>query len=229
MQAGNPFDIIPVDYVCRGMTVAGAALMRGEHAPVYQCGSSDLNLLTIDRAVELVALAHRKHLRTRGDTTLDRVVKSRWDAIAVTPDHPMRIENVRKMTESVDEWLRDPPKGWPEFIRRRLGDLVEHTEDALEAIDKIERMCELYLPFIHDNYFAFVTRNLLRHPVVEPEWDCDPRSIDWRHYWIDVHIPGLRKWCFPLFENKTPESYAPRHPFRLRSPEAAPAPHAEVV
>lgn len=228
-KRGNPFDIIPVDYVCRGMTVAGAALMRGEHAPVYQCGSSDLNLLTIDRAVELVALAHRKHLRTRGDTTLDRVVKSRWDAIAVTPDHPMRIENVRKMTESVDEWLRDPPKGWPEFIRRRLGDLVEHTEDALEAIDKIERMCELYLPFIHDNYFAFVTRNLLRHPVVEPEWDCDPRSIDWRHYWIDVHIPGLRKWCFPLFENKTPESYAPRHPFRLRSPEAAPAPHAEVV
>jgi long-chain acyl-CoA synthetase len=211
------------------MTVAGAALMRGEHAPVYQCGSSDLNLLTIDRAVELVALAHRKHLRTRGDTTLDRVVKSRWDAIAVTPDHPMRIENIRKMTESVDEWLRDPPKGWPEFVRRRLGDLVEHTEGALESIDKIERMCELYLPFIHDNHFAFVTRNLLRHPVLEPEWDCDPRSIDWRHYWIDVHIPGLRKWCFPLFENKTPESYAPRHPFRLRSPEAAPAPHAEVV
>ncbi|PCC74774.1 Male sterility protein [Nannocystis exedens] len=228
-KKGNPFDIIPVDYVCRGMAVAGAALMRGEHAPVYQCGSSDLNLLTIDRAVELVALAHRKHLRTRGDTTLDRVVKSRWDAIAVTPDHPLRIENVRKLTESVDEWLRDPPKGWPEFIRRRLTDLVEHTEDALEAIDKIERMCELYMPFIHDNHFAFVARNLLRHPVVEPEWDCDPRSIDWRHYWIDVHIPGLRKWCFPLFENKTPESYAPRHPFRLRAPEAAPAPHAEVV
>lgn len=228
-KRGNPFDIIPVDYVCRGMTVAGAALMRGEHTPVYQCGSSDLNLLTIDRAVELVALAHRKHLRHHGDSALDRVLKSRWDAIAVTPDHPMRIENVRKLTESVDEWLRDPPKNWPKFVRTRLTELVEHTEDALDAIDKIERMCELYMPFIHDNHFAFVARNLLRHPVVEPEWDCDPRSIDWRHYWIDVHIPGLRKWCFPLFENKTPESYSPRHPFRLRAPEAAPAPQAEVV
>lgn len=225
---GNPFDIIPVDYVTRAMTVAGAALMRGEHEPVYQCGSSDLNRLTIDRAVELVALGHRKHLRTRGDTTVDRVLKSRWDAIAVTPDHYMRVENLRKVTESVDEWLRDPPKGWPGFIRRRLTELTEHTEEALDAIDKIERMCELYLPFIHDNHFAFVTRNLLRHPVVEPEWQCDPRSIDWRHYWIDVHLPGLRKWCFPLFENKTPESYTPRHPFRLRQPEAA-AHHAEVV
>lgn len=228
-KKGNPFDIIPVDFVCRGMAIAGAALMRGEHAPVYQCGSSDLNLLTIDRAVELVALAHRKHLRYHGDSALDRVLKSRWDALAVPPDHVMRIENLRKLTESVDEWLRDPPKGWPKFIRTRLTELTEHTEEALETIDKIERMCDLYLPFIHDNHFVFVARNLQRHPVVEPEWNCDPRSIDWRHYWIDVHIPGLRKWCFPLFENKTPESYTPRHPFRLRAPEAAPAPQAEVV
>jgi hypothetical protein len=224
-KEGNPFDIIPVDFVTRGMIVAGAALMRRDHAQVYQSGSSDLNLLTIDRSVELVALAHRKWLRTKGNTTVERVVLSRWDAIAVTPDHPMRIENLRKMTESVGEWLRDPPKNWPKFLRTRVGELAEHTDDALEAIDKIEHMCELYLPFIHDNHYTFVARNLIAHPVLEPEFQCDPRAIDWRKYWIDIHVPGLRKWCFPLFENKTPESYTPRHQFRLRAPEAA-APRA---
>jgi hypothetical protein len=28
-------------------------------------------------------------------------------------------------------------------------------------------------------------------------------------------VPGLRKWCFPLFENKTPPGYTPPHPFKL--------------
>ena len=226
---GNPFDIIPVDYVCRAMAVAGAALMRREHSPVYQCGSSDLNLLTIDRATELVALAHRKWLRTRGDNAVERVVLSRWDAIPVKPDHPLKLENVRGMAESVRDWLRDPPKGWPKFIRTRLQDMVDGAEEALDGIDKIERMCELYLPFIHDNSYTFVTRNLLRHAVVEPEFRCDPRSIDWRKYWIDIHVPGLRKWSFPLIENKTPESYTPKHPFRMRPAAAQPAQHAEVV
>lgn len=227
-RKGNPFDIIPVDYVCRGMAIAGAALLRHDHSAVYQCGSSDLNPLTIDRAVELVALAHRKHLRRRGQDAVERVVLSRWDAIATEPDHLLNTENLRSLTESIAEWLRDPPKGWPRFIRRRLKDLLPRTDDALEAIDKIERMVELYLPFIHDHHFSFASRNLLRHPVVEPEFRCDPRDIDWRSYWIDIHIPGMRRWSYPLFENKTPESYTPRHPFRLR-PAPAPAPHAEAL
>jgi hypothetical protein len=33
-----------------------------------------------------------------------------------------------------------------------------------------------------------------------------------------VHVPGLRKWCFPLFENKTPPGYTPRHTFKPRHP-----------
>lgn len=233
-KLGNPFDIIPVDYVCRGMSVAGAALMRGEHSQVYQSGSSDLNLLTIDRAVELVALGHRKHLRYKGDDTVERVVLSRWDAIPAEPDHLFKIENLRTLTEGVRDWLLDPPKGWPKFLRRRLKDMAEGTEDALDAIDKIERMCELYQPFTHDNRYVFVARNLLRHEVEEPEFRCDPRSIDWRYYWIDVHLPGLRKWCFPLFENKTPESYTPKHPFKLprgpaEAPHAMPAPAASIA
>ena len=28
----------------------------------------------------------------------------------------------------------------------------------------------------------------------------DPESIDWWDYWINIHIPALRSWCYPLIE-----------------------------
>ena len=38
----------------------------------------------------------------------------------------------------------------------------------------------------------------------------DPASLDWRRYWIDVHVPGLRRWIYPRLEGKRP----PREPRR---------------
>ena len=38
----------------------------------------------------------------------------------------------------------------------------------------------------------------------------DPESIDWWDYWINVHIPALRRWCYPLMEGRPLESRPPR-------------------
>ena len=216
----NPFDVIPVDHVCKALTVASAALLDGIHAPVYQYGSSDAHRLTIGRAVELTALAHRKHLRRRGDSAMERVVLARWDTIVSEVDHLLSVRNLRSVTESFSEWLREVR--WPKFLRPSVDDMVKNTDDALDTIDTIAKVVDLYQPFVHDNVFIFVSKALHKHPPIEPEFHCHPNSIDWRAYWIDIHVPGLRKWCFPLFENKTPESYTPRHPFKLPRP-AAPA------
>ena len=213
----NPFDVIPVDHVCKGLTVASAALLDGIHAPVYQYGSSDVHRLTIGRAVELTALAHRKHLRRRGDSAMERVVLARWDTIVSEVDHLLSVRNLRSVTESFSEWLREVR--WPKFLRPSVDDMVKNTDDALDTIDTIAKVVDLYQPFVHDNVFIFVSSALHLHPPVEPEFLCHPAQIDWRSYWIDIHVPGLRKWCFPLFENKTPESYTPRHPFKLPRPE----------
>lgn len=223
----NPFDVIPVDYVCKALTVASAALLEGRHAPVYQCGSSDLNLLTIGRAVELTALAHRKHLRRRGDSAVERVVLARWDAIVSEVDHLLSVRNLRTVTESFSEWLRD--NKWPKFLRSSVSDMVKNTDEALDTIDTIAKVVDLYQPFVHDNRFIFESKALQADPPVEPVFQCHPNTIDWRSYWIDTHVPGLRKWCFPLFENKTPESYTPRHPFKLPRPSAPAAPEARVA
>ena len=220
LRKGNPFDIIPVDYVCNGMTIAGAAILRGEHAEVYQCGTSDKNRLTIDRACELTALAHRKHLRRKGDTVVDRVVLSRWDGVPAEPDHALSVPNLRDLTQGVAKVLRDLPRRWPKALHRRAEKIAKRADELDDKLDTIEHLIDLYRPFILDNFFVFSTEALLRHEIVEPEFRVDPRAIDWRRYWIDVHIPGMRKWCYPLIENKTPESYSPRHPFKLAPPPA---------
>ena len=223
-RIGNPFDVIPVDFVCRGLVVAGAALLQGRHAPVYQSGSSDRNLLTIDRAIELTALAHRKHLRNHGDTALERVVLSRWDAITTDIDHLLSVPNIRDAAEGLRDWLRESK--FPKFLRKTTDEWADKTDDALDTVETIDKMVDLYQPFVHDNQYIFVSEALFAAPIVEPEFDCDPRNISWREYWLDVHVPGLRKWCFPLFENKTPPGYTPRHAFKLPRPQPPAAPQA---
>lgn len=223
-RAGNPLDVIPVDMVCKALLIVGAALLRGEHAQVYQCGSSDRNFLAIDRLTELSALGHRKWLREHGESALHKVVLSRWDAKAADPDHMLNIGNIRSLMNQVTRYLRH---GLPEKLPSELQDaadkLAKETETSNQRLRKIEDVLELFQPFTHDHYVVFECRAIDRHPVVEPELAFRPESIEWRSYWLDVHMPGLRRWCFPSYENKERELYAPVVPFVLHEPPA-PAP-----
>ncbi len=43
----------------------------------------------------------------------------------------------------------------------------------------------------------------------------DARSLDWWDYWINVHIPALRKWCYPLIEGRRRKTPAAQCPARI--------------
>ena len=36
------------------------------------------------------------------------------------------------------------------------------------------------------------------------------REIDWWEYWINIHIPALRRWTYPLIEGRPLEARPPR-------------------
>jgi hypothetical protein len=38
----------------------------------------------------------------------------------------------------------------------------------------------------------------------------DTAGLDWWEYWIDIHIPALRRWTYPLIEGRPLEARAPR-------------------
>lgn len=222
-KAGNPLDVIPVDFICNGLFTVGAALIRGEHAPVYQVGTSQRNTLEIDRLTELSALAHRKHLRKIGTNKIDKLVLSRWDARATDPDHVLNVANIREAVLQVRRYLRNGlPEKLPIEVKERAEDLAEAADTAQRKLRQIDEVLDLFIPFTYDHYLVFESQALARHEVVEPEFRFDPERIEWRTYWLDVHVPGLRRWCFPKYENKDLEKYVPKTPFKLIDVAAEP-------
>src|SRR5207248_9898096 len=56
-------DIIPVDSVCRGITLIAAAVIERRSEAIYQLATSVANPCDMRRSIELTSLAHRKHYR----------------------------------------------------------------------------------------------------------------------------------------------------------------------
>ncbi|HLW43222.1 MAG TPA: acyl-CoA reductase C-terminal domain-containing protein, partial [Candidatus Acidoferrales bacterium] len=82
--------------------------------------------------------------------------------------------------------------------------------------EKVEKLIELFEPFILLNEHDFVAENVekLSSALVPGERDLfafDTASLDWYDYWINIHIPALRKWTYPLIEGRPLEARPPRN------------------
>ena len=206
-----PFDVIPVDLVARAMTTVTAALIQNRHRQVYHVGTSDKHRCSVGRAAELIVLSHRRHLRQHQHNRSERVVKSRWDAILVDKDHPLGIGTSRALVRGYDEVV----DLLPDKLRAKLGSVTKRVHDMDDDFAQIEKLVTLYLPFMYESYYTFISDALDAHPPQEREFEWGPALFDWRKYWLDVHMPGLRRWAFPLIEGKRPERYRAEHTVRL--------------
>ncbi len=196
-------DVIPVDMVCRGMTLIAAAVMERRNARMYQLATSAINPVNMGRSIELTGLAHRKHYRRQQG--LEHWLKLKFETIPVSKQRyerlsiPMQKAVVSSINRAaVTLHMKKPPLARQE---RDLG--------------RAEKLIELYEPFILHNEHVFECENtrLLSAalpPEERPLFEFDPESIDWWNYWINIHIPALRRWCYPLMEGRPLESRTPR-------------------
>lgn len=220
-----PFDVVPVDEVGKALALCGAALVQGRHAPVYHIGTSDRRPCSVGRAAELIVLAHRMHYRQPTRTRAERLFKSRWDAILVGPDHALGAAGLSGAAHVAQEALDLlSPR-----LRSKLTRLVRLVENANERVADIRKMIELYMPFMHDNAYVFESRAIEMHPAHEPSFAFFGEPLDWRDYWLRIHMPGLRKYAFPLIEGRRPPRYRALHPVSLeaRGKTARPANHLQ--
>ncbi|MFT5432444.1 MAG: thioester reductase-like protein [Myxococcota bacterium] len=217
-----PFDVIPVDMVCNSITIAGAAVMAGTHRPVYHAASSGRNGMSIKRAVELTALGHRQQLRKSGGSAMDRIVRSRFDCRTSAIEHPLALPRIQRTARSLSKTFRNLPKGLPKGVRAQGKAVAKAAELADKQLKGVQKVFEVFQPFIHDHRWIFESDAMNTHNVVEPEFQFNPESIDWRSYWLDVHVPGLYRWTFPTYEGKAAETYTPAVKFKLAAPKAAP-------
>ena len=213
----NPFDVVPVDMVCEGISVAATAVLRGEAHPVYQCGTSDLNVLTIGRANELTGLGQRAWLRKNGKDVTERAILSRADTTLFEDGHLLSVENVDRAFEKATEVLRALPKRTPADVVARAKKTAFKLERKRRTLKRVRMMVDAFRPFTRDLRQTFESRGLAEHAVVEPEFVWNPKSLNWREYWLNVHMPGMRKWSFPLFEREDPPALESPHHVDLHS------------
>jgi long-chain acyl-CoA synthetase len=197
-------DVIPVDSVCRGMTLIAAAVMQRRHQHVYQLATSVTNPCDMRRSIELTSLAHRKHYRALEG--MEYWLRLRFDAIPVSKERYNRMSAPaqRAIIKSIQRVAASLP-----FKKAPLA-------KADRSLEKVEKLIELFEPFILLNEHDFVAENVekLSFALVPEEkriFGYDTNSIDWWDYWINIHIPALRKWTYPLIEGRPLEARPARN------------------
>jgi Male sterility protein/haloacid dehalogenase-like hydrolase len=198
-NADKCLDLIPVDLVCRGMILISAALVSRRHERMYQLATSVANPCDMRRSIELTGLGHRKFYRSQNG--FHHKVRLRLDAIPVSKTRYKRLSApAQKMVvQAINRTVEPIP-----FVKAPLA----RQERDLERVIKLVALFE---PFILDNDHVFEAANVERLSSVLPAdelatFGYDARSLDWWDYWINVHIPALRKWCYPLIEGRPLEA-----------------------
>jgi Male sterility protein/haloacid dehalogenase-like hydrolase len=191
-------DLIPVDLVCRGMTLISAALVTRRHQRVYQLATSVANACNMRRSIELTGLGHRKFYRAHAD--IQQRMRLRFDAIPVSKTRYEAISApaLKAVVQAINRTM-EPFASKPPLARQE------------RELEKVVKLISLFEPFILHNDHVFEAANVERlsaalPPDEQADFAYDSRALDWWDYWINVHIPALRKWCYPLIEGRQPES-----------------------
>jgi 1-acyl-sn-glycerol-3-phosphate acyltransferase len=188
-------DLVPVDYVAAGLLLATGATLLDAHERVYHLSSSDLNPLTVRRCLRYIGEYRSRYYRDHaaGPAWL-HWLRTRLKIRAV-PGFVYRAIGVPGYRRAVELLMRALEKAG---LHR-----APHALKLLEReLAQVERVVEAFYPFIHDIDCVFLTDHIRsfygRIPLVErARMPWNPERIDWRSYWFDVHIAGLRKWVFP--------------------------------
>ncbi|MEL6546611.1 MAG: SDR family oxidoreductase, partial [Myxococcota bacterium] len=203
-------DVIPCDMVSSVIVGAGAAVMEGSARLVYQAASGDRNPLTIRQAIELTAWHARKYAREKNEKGVFAFVRRNNETQPMNADSFRRfsIPRFKQIAETVIDGM--DRVGVDRFVwaRQPAGAIHEFASDVKKSGDQIDKVLDLFLPFVADNKYVFRaehSRELMRRIPEEQRLGFDPECYKWRDYYLNVHVPGLERWVFPRLEEELAE------------------------
>jgi len=213
MGKDTALDVIPVDFIASGMLLATAAVLAGEHEPVYQLGSSDVNRISSKRLTELTGLAVRQVYRDKADRGEDKLrsrLRARLESGPVSYEYferwsaPMFKRIADRLIATIDDKL-------PKWGAPRLEAFAERARDELEKIStftgQVQDLIDLFKPFTTDHDLSFRCDHMRAlwarvTPADQDKLLWAPHLIDWRKYWLDTHFPGLQRWTFDKLDEE---------------------------
>jgi long-chain acyl-CoA synthetase len=200
-------DIIPVDQVAIGMILALAELIEGTHKQVYHYGSSDTNGLNINRLIELVGLFKRRHyVREAGGNPMVNWIQSRLEPESATAENyekwgpRFRARRVGELARFVGRFAEGP-------LESLAGPAAKTLDGVSKGLEIQARITDQFVPFMATHNYRFCCGNVraaYSRLVADDQrlLDWSPESIDWRHYLLEVHGPGIQKNVMPLIDKK---------------------------
>jgi hypothetical protein len=204
--------------VGRGMTLIAAALINRCHQPLYQLATSAMNPCDMGRSIELTALAHRKHYRAQQG--LEHWLRTHFETI------PVSKERYAKLSVPAQKAVVQGINRAASALQFKRAPLARAERD----LERVEKLIDLYEPFILHNEQIFEADNVQLLSACLPEeeretFGYEPGMIDWWDYWINIHVPALRRWVYPLIEGQPVETREKRE-LHLPEPSHAGEAHA---
>lgn len=217
MTGAHYFDVVPVDSVSRGLTLSVGEALVDRAQPVYHIASSDHAPFTFARALELTSLGVRRGYGPKDRSRLMALLRRQLDSVPV--DRPVEKRWVEPAIMAAAKAARDGLKRldiqsvWPMPVsdarkaRFAAGvhDAAMSAHQTLQRLKRAEHVWRTYQPFVHDHDYRFATEHLRRRTAQLDDrerarfgWDME--GFDWRSYWLDVEMPGLQRWSFPLID-----------------------------
>ena len=200
-------DIIPVDQVAVGMILALAELIEGTHKAVYHYGTSDTNALNINRLIELVGLFKRRHyVRDAGGNPVVNWIQSRLEPESATAENyekwgpRFRAKTVGQLADVVGRFSEGP-------LESLAGPAASTLNSLSKGLEIQARITDQFVPFMATHNYRFScgnTRAAYSRLAADDQLllDWSPEKIDWRHYLLEVHGPGIQQNVSPLIDEK---------------------------
>jgi long-chain acyl-CoA synthetase len=197
-------DIIPVDLAAHAIIPIMGALLLKRHQPIYQLCTSDVNPLPMRRLVELTALSNRREHRRAGDGPMGKLAPH-LEAVVVSQN---TYELVSKTLPAILQHAAGLAKilaGEHSAAARKFEQRITRISDSTELA---RSLVGVYLPYIQELAYTFHGRNIreLYRTLTRPDaaqHPFQPDKIDWNDYWMNTHLPGLRRHIFPQLDLHT--------------------------
>lgn len=202
-------DITPVDQVAAVMLAVTAQACVEQPALVHQACTGDSNPNNMDRIIGLVGLYKRRHFKEKetGIKFFNEVVARMEPRPVATADFekfsvPMFNSAAKKASSLLD-------RARPRWGGGRVGEVIDRMKTTVDRVEEITHETaeafEMFKPFTVENSYIFRADNVraLFDQIREDErglLSWHPEKFDWYEYWLNIHLPGLKKWVFPTLE-----------------------------
>ncbi len=202
-------DITPVDQVASVMLAVAAQACVEQPQLVYQAATGDSNPNNMERIIGLVGLYKRKHFQEK-----DSGFKLVNEIIARMEPRPVSTSSFEKLSVPMFNSAAKKASSLLDRARPKWGGgrIVEVIDRVKTGVDRVEEIThetaeafEMFRPFTIENAYIFRSDNVrsLFERIRKEEQGLlswSPEKFDWYDYWLNIHLPGLKKWVFPTLE-----------------------------